>query len=125
MIGDTSAAPAVTRKKSGSAMSDKQIARAAVDGQRLIFRTGAWTPLDGYVVGMDDYHWLIASPGELGEPVETTLVHKTCPLVSFTDTYLKDEPEEDRTEIERIGRSFWENCKTRLVRPTSTQEPKQ
>lgn len=126
MIHDTPSAPSVTRKKSGSAMSDKQIARAAVNGQRLIFRTGAWTPLDGYVVGMDDFHWLIASPGDLtGEPVTTTLIHKTCPLVSFTDTYLADEPEEDRTEIEKIGRPFWAYCENQnLARRTSNQEKK-
>jgi hypothetical protein len=111
-------------KKTGSAMSDKQIARAAVQGQRLIFRTVAFTPMDGYVVGMDDYHWLIASPGEQGEPVETTLIHKTCPLVSFTDTYLADEPDEDRKEIQRIGRPFWESCmRLGLAPATSNQEP--
>lgn len=116
------AAPA---KKTGSAMSDKQIARAAVEGQRLIFRTTAWTPLDGYVVGMDDYHWLIASIGERDtDPVFTTLVHKTCPLVSFTDTYLADEPPEDRTVIRQIGRPFWESCmRLGLVPATSNQEP--
>jgi hypothetical protein len=116
----------VASRRSGSAMSDKQIARAAVEGQRLIFRTGAWTPVDGYVVGMDDYHWLIATVGdESTDPVSTTLIHKTCPLVSFTDTYLADEPEEDRTVIQRIGRSFWESCvKLGLVRTTSSnQEP--
>lgn len=112
-------------KKPGSGMSDKQIARAAVEGRRLIFRTVAFTPLDGYVVGMDDFHWLIASPGELDhEPVFTTLVHKTCPLVSFTDTFLVDEPEQDRKEIQRIGRSFWEFCLTSGLtnRPTNHQE---
>jgi hypothetical protein len=114
----------VASRRSGSAMSDKQIARAAVDGQRLVFRTVAFTPMDGYVVGMDDFHWLIASPGELGEPVATTLIHKTCPLVSFTDTYLADEPEGDRQEIQEIGRPFWENCvRSGLVRATSNQEP--
>lgn len=118
--------PVAAKKKAGSAMSDKQIARAAVEGQRLIFRTVAFTPMDGYVVGMDDFHWLIASPGELGEPVATTLIHKTCPLVSFTDTYLADEPEEDRQEIQKIGRSFWESCvRLGLVRATSNQEPQQ
>lgn len=113
-------------KKTGSSMSDKQIARAAVQGQRLIFRTVAFTPMDGYVVGMDDFHWLIASPGELGEPVATTLIHKTCPLVSFTDTYLADEPDEDRTAIQRIGRPFWESCvRLGLARAISNQEPHQ
>lgn len=113
------------RKKAGSSMSDKQIARAAVEGRRLIFRTVAFTPLDGYVVGMDDYHWLIASIGEeLTDPVFTTLVHKTCPLVSFTDTYLADEPDEDRTAIQQIGRPFWESCmRLGLAPATSNQEP--
>lgn len=119
----TAPAPSAVKmaKKSGSGMSDKQMARAAVEGRRLIFRTVAFTPLDGYLVGMDDFHWLIASPGELDhEPVFTTLVHKTCPLVSFTDTFLADEPEEERMEIQRIGRPFWEFCMTQGLTPSPT-----
>jgi hypothetical protein len=115
-------------KKSGSAMSDKQMARAAVDGRMLVFRTGVLVPLEGYVVGMDDFHWLIATPANLdeGEPVLTTLIHKSCPLVTFTETYLVDEDQEDRTKIQQIGGHFWTWCVTSgLVRTLTDQEQHQ
>jgi hypothetical protein len=115
------------RRKSGSAMSDKQMARAAVDGRMLLFRTGVLVPMDGYVVGMDDFHWLIATPSDGHEPVQMTLVHKTCPLITFTDHYLVDEDEVDRAKIQKIGSAFWNWCVTcGLARSVPTdQEQKQ
>lgn len=98
------------RRMSGSAMSDKQMARAAVDGRMLVFRTGVLVPMEGYVVGMDDFHWLIATPSDGHEPVQTTLVHKTCPLVTFTDHYLVDESAGDREKVQKIGDAFWTWC---------------
>jgi len=102
----------IVRRKSGSHMSDKQMARAAVEGQRLVFRTGVEMPIEGYVVGMDDFHWLIATPSDTREPVMTTLVHKSCPLVQFTPLYLRDEDEEDRRLIQDIGVPFWRFCQS-------------
>jgi hypothetical protein len=99
-------------RKSGSAMSDKQMARAAVSGQLLVFRTGVLMPMEGYVVGMDDFHWMVATPSNEaeGEGVQTTLIHKTCPLVTFTEQYLVDENDGDRQKIQQIGGAFWEFC---------------
>lgn len=109
----------VTKKRFGSAMSDKQIARAAVEGRKLIFRTGVLIPLGGYVVGMDNYHWLIAAPSEGDTSVQTSLIHKSCPLVTFTSEYLSGEISEDRKEIQRIGSPFWRYCiDNGLSRPT-------
>lgn len=102
------------------------MARAAVDGRMLVFRTGVLMPMDGYVVGMDDFHWLIATPADSHEPVQTTLIHKTCPLVTFTDHYLADEDDEDRRKIQQIGGAFWEFCvSSGLVRTPTDQEQKQ
>lgn len=118
----------IVRKKSGSFMSDKQMARAAVQGQCLVFRTGVEMPVKGYVVGMDDFHWLIATPSNPREPVMTTLVHKSCPLVSFTPVHLEDEDEDDRRIIQETGLAFWSFCQasglTRSV-TTTLQESSQ
>lgn len=107
-------------------MSDKQIARAAVNGQLLEFTTGVLMPIMGYVVGMDDYHWLVAMPsddGEHGLPVRTVLVHKSCPLVTFHEGYLVDETEGDRQTVRAIGRAFWDYCVTSgLTRAIPTEE---
>jgi hypothetical protein len=116
----------IIRKKTGSHMSDKQMARAAVQGQRLIFRTGVEMPVEGYVVGMDDFHWLIATPSNPREPVMTVLVHKSCPLVSFTPVHLEDEDEEDRRIIQETGLAFWSFCQSSgLARSFSTLQESQ
>lgn len=122
---------AARRPRMGSAMSDRQIARAAVDGRKLEFRTGVMLPVAGYVVGMDDYYWFVAEPSGItldGEDVEEhgvqpTLVHKSCALVTFTDEYLEGELDEDRQRIRSIGRPFWEWCVTQgLARAPKEQE---
>jgi hypothetical protein len=106
------------KRTTGSAMSDKQVARAAVNGQMIVFRTGLFVPVEGYiivegyVVGMDDYHWLVATPSDDRLPVQTVLVHKTCPLVTFIDQHLADETEDDRKKIQTIGNAFWDYCVT-------------
>jgi hypothetical protein len=112
--------PGLTKKRLGSSMSDKQMARAAVEGRKIIFCTGVLTPMEGYVVGMDDYHWLIAAPSEGERGVQTTLVHKSCPLVTFTADLLSGEIDEDREKIQSIGHSFWRYCVDNgLSRPTT------
>lgn len=118
------AAPA--KKRIGSAMSDKQIATAAVTGRKLTFRTGVLVPIEGYVVGMDDYHWLVAEPSYEDRGVQTTLIHKSCPLVTFTDEFLAGEIDEDRQIIRDIGGSFWTFCVTNHLSrslPLDHQEP--
>ncbi len=112
-------------RRSGSAMSDKQIARAAVNGQMLMFRTGVLVPMEGYVVGMDDYHWFVAVPSDNHEPFQTTLIHKSCPLVTFTHHYLVDEDEVNREKVREVGQAFWEYCVTSgLTRAVSNEQEK-
>lgn len=115
--------PPESKRKTGSAMSDKQIARAAVEGRKLVFRTEVLVPMEGYIVGTDDYHWLVACPSQENQGVQTTLVHKSCPLVTFTEEFLTGELDEDREHIQRIGMSFWNYCiSSGLSRPVTTDQ---
>lgn len=94
--------------RQGAAMSTKQVARAAHAGIKIAFHTGVMD-FSGYVVGSDDFHWLVASAHPT-YGVYTALVHKTCPVVVFTSDLLENEPENDREAIESIGSGFWEWC---------------
>lgn len=115
--------------KRGSSVSDKQIARAASEGtQTVMFLGNAGGEITGYVVGMDDYHWLLASVSEGLQIVH--LVHKTCPLVSFLPLGLDQEDEEDRLWVTSVGKSFWDFCRRTYlgensVRPTPRNKESQ
>jgi hypothetical protein len=91
-------------------MSDKQVGLAAYNRRRLAFQTTVDT-VRGYVVGMDDFHWLVAVP-QIGNGREAhlVLVHKTCPLVDFSEVFLEMETEDNKTFIRRVGMPFWEWC---------------
>lgn len=94
--------------RQGAAMSAKQIGRAAHAGIKIAFHTGVYD-ISGYVVGSDDFHWLVTSVHrQYG--VYTALVHKSCPVVVFTADLLENETEDDRVAIEAIGAGFWEWC---------------
>lgn len=114
------------RRKTGSAMSDRQVGRAAVEQRKLRFHgTSAHLTRDGYLVGMDDFHWLIAVPDMASGYL--TLVHKTCPLVDFLPVFLDDEEKDVQVWVEQVGKGFWEHCKTAYLGRTtapSTQEQK-
>ena len=98
------------KPRSGSFMSSKQISRAAVDGRYLTFHTSVRT-VEGYVVGMDDYHWLIAD-GHAGHLV---MVHKgSTALVEFGGGFnLPDRDEAFRDKVAKIGQPFWDSIKQR------------
>jgi hypothetical protein len=98
----------------GSSVSAKAMARAAVEGKRIIFNiTGDWA-VCGYLVGMDDFHWIVAEVGSSDSP-EISLVHKTIPVVTFTAVTLEKETEEFRQNVKKIGQSFWDNCKKQYL----------
>ncbi len=113
--------------RQGSSMSDKQIGRAAYDRRKMSFQTTVET-VRGYVVGADDFHWLVAVP-QIGNGREShlTLVHKTCPLVDFMEVFLEMETEESRTFIQKVGTPFWEYCGRayRGLSATNDEEPEQ
>jgi hypothetical protein len=93
----------------GSSVSAKAMARAAVEKKRLIFNiTGDWS-VCGYLVGMDDFHWVVAELDGSDSPI-INLVHKSIPVVTFTAFTLQSEAEKFRQNVEKIGKSFWDSC---------------
>lgn len=69
----------------GSASSDRQIARAVKERLRVTFQIANYPAVSGWVCGVDDYHWVVAT-----EQGTTLLIHKSCPLVTITTTSLDD-----------------------------------
>ena len=85
--------------KSGSSMSDKQLARSVLDGRLLTFCIPSiGIDLKGYLAGRDDYHWLVTTTD-----LRFFLVHKSAPLVEISalDTY-GNEPEHVRIALDPI-----------------------
>lgn len=86
-------------------MSTKQLARTVLDGKRLRFRVPADNLhhpfLEGYLCGMDDFHWMIVTPEG-----HTHLIHKGSASVIT----IGDEPayaDEDRhDELEKLVGPF-------------------
>lgn len=101
-------------------MSNKEIVRAATEGRKVVFRFFSAQPyheVSGYIVGMDDYHWRIASPLPRGDRDATTsvailLVHKARPDVievgAINQLGLEDLVVQDETR--KIGGAFWRHC---------------
>lgn len=53
-------------------MSSKQLARTVIDGRRITLHVpGFEGPINGYLCGMDDFHWMVVT--SVGEKY---LVHK-------------------------------------------------
>lgn len=94
-------------------MSDRQIAYAATSGRKVTFTVvHQEQPIVGYVVGSDDYHWLVADPSGEGDVVTTSLVHKgLAPVATISPvSTLENEPPAVRAAVEGIGRGFWLFC---------------
>lgn len=97
-------------RPNGSQVSSKQIAHAAAGRRQVRFVTSIET-VSGYVVGQDDYHWLVATITQQSD-VEVVLVHKgSAALVKFTDRTLSQEPQTAVDRIEKVGVAFWGWCK--------------
>lgn len=107
----------------GSKMSDRQMAYAATHGRKVTCTPLIGEAVTGYLVGSDDFHWLVAVPSHQ-DTVSTVLVHKSAPLVRLShEATLSDEPENVRTTIEQQGTPFWEYChKTYFGKSDSRQE---
>lgn len=81
-MSSSTEAPAPGKSKPvrpGSTMSAKQIAQTVKDGRRVVFTT-AVGEVDGYVGGMDDFHWLVVTPDAVRH-----LVHKSACLVTLSN----------------------------------------
>lgn len=97
--------------RSGSAVSTKQIAWAAVNGRCVTFTTSVGE-FSGYVIGMDDYHWVVADPDGGGTHFKTRLIHKgLAPVVTVTDKTLDQEIEPVASAVTLAGSSFWALCR--------------
>lgn len=111
-IGPTAPERQVPDRKtsSGSAVSSKQIAWAAVNTRLVKFSTVVGDQA-GYVIGQDDFHWIIAVPTEVAH--QTTLIHKgSAAVVTITDRVLDSEPEPIASSITMAGSSFWMYCRS-------------
>lgn len=83
-------------------MSTKQIATSVLGGRKVNFRT-LQGPIEGYVVGADDYHWLVAVVQGSGPKVITHLVHKSAPLITLArQPTLDEEPGGIREELDAM-----------------------
>lgn len=96
-------------------MSTKQMARAAADERLVIVWFSDTETLRGFLVGMDDFHWLLAHVE--GRSVCTTLVHKTAPRIQIGRKTLDDLGYEAHLvdEIRSIGQSFFNYCRTTIL----------
>lgn len=100
-------------------MSNRQIAQAAINGRKVTFRflfTQTSHEITGYVVGMDDYHFLLAVvlPDEAATAdalITTTLVHKSAQIITLgIHDSLSEEDSQVQSQISRIGAPFWSFC---------------
>lgn len=102
-------------------MSTKQIQWAVVEGRKVTFHPGyGLEPVSGYVVAMDDFHWLVAAPTTTSGEIMTTMVHKRSPVVVISrEPTLDGEEAADRVAIAVMGEKFVEYCRQSLQRKTS------
>lgn len=74
-------------ERRGSTASDKQIWRAVAEERFVRFHSFSdYPPVDGWVMGLDDYHYVVAQ----GDG-SVLLVHKACPVVTITGNTLADQ----------------------------------
>lgn len=91
-----------TKPVKGSHQSDKQIAYAVRDRRKVrAIIPGALEPVEGYVLAMDDYHWVVVDLR-----LEVHLVHKSVPCFTVLRQTLDDEPADVAKQISEIIRSF-------------------
>lgn len=73
----------------GASMSTSQMTYAALDTRRVTAHIMPEFTIEGYLAGMDDFHWLIVdTDGGL------TLVHKSAPVVRIARGSTYDEETE-------------------------------
>lgn len=111
-------------------MSDRQLARAATSGRSLTVHFLNDEPLTGYLVGSDDFHWLVAHiPHEHAKP-QVTLVHKgSAPRIDISPhPTLENEAPDYQAFAYQIGAGFWSYCDENYLGKTpsaSTSQPRQ
>lgn len=82
-------------------MSSKQLARTVLDGKKVTFRFTSGEMVEGYLCGMDDFHWMVVT-----SEGRKHLVHKGS--ASIID--LADDPsyadEENHSSLEQVVGPF-------------------
>lgn len=107
-------------------MSSKQLAYVATAGRQIRFdflSSGAC--VIGYLVGMDDFHWMVATVDAVDATICTVLLHKgAVDMVTLTGTrVLTDEDPSAKVAIEEIGRPFFDFCeRTYFGKATTPKE---
>jgi hypothetical protein len=102
-------------------MSSRQMARAATDGRRI---TLAWLDakheVNGYLVGMDDFHWLI-----LADDLQTHLIHKSSPdfVIIEKSCSLTSESSLLQETVDEMGRAFFNHCNRTFLGKTNSSPP--
>jgi hypothetical protein len=108
-------------------MSDRQLARAATSGRSLTFHLNDKSHLTGYLVGSDDFHWLVAHDSWSNDYFEgrLTLVHKgSATMISIAPTpTLADEGDSYQEFVNRIGGGFWAYCNKTYLGQTGPTTP--
>lgn len=88
-------------ERRGSAASDKQVHRAVKEWQKIIFFPQMGPTVEGWVIGLDDYHWVVFDTHG-----HTVLVHKSCPSLRITDVEPEALGEPKATKIREAGEPF-------------------
>jgi hypothetical protein len=93
----------------GSANSSKQLAHAAVRGSSITFKMVNDENITGFLVGMDDYHWVVVASGT----EQVSLVHKaSAPVVKISQRNdMADEPDPTQAFIAKVGSGFLDFCR--------------
>lgn len=89
------------KDRPGSAMSSKQLARTVVHGQKIRFTTATGDHVEGFLGGMDDYHWMVVT-----DDASVVLVHKSAPLIEINTHGQSYDMHPNHTDIEKIVRPF-------------------
>lgn len=102
------------RSRRGSDVSERQIAFAVRDGKAVTAMLPDGRGLRGYVIGIDDYHWVIIEP----DTEQVHLVHKSSPVLSIAkDSTLDGEPK----AIKEACSSF----RSKVTQEYFNQQPRQ
>lgn len=106
-------------ERQGSRMSDRQLARAATSGRRLTITLQTGDSLMGYLVGSDDFHWLIAHMRHEHAEPQVTLIHKgSTPRIDISPSpTLHNEDEDYQAFVQQIGAGFWAFCTDTFLPP--------
>lgn len=98
----------------GSAVSTKQLAYTVRDGRLVTFHLEGNVAVQGYLAGMDGYHWLVITPS-----LRIHLIHKSCALVDLgkLDQESSLQNEENKDGIERLVLPFRQWLRERDIIP--------